>query len=193
MIWSDRFIWLHVPKSAGWETAAAIRSLGAFQTSEHDHWHDTIAERREREPGFQVAGRPIVANIRRLPSWLLSRVHYEAARSNIVPTRRMLVNGEFYRADGSIRNADWIIERYDRPHVDRWIRAERLVDDFSTAFRDLVDLPGDLSARFGGLNQAATPYVRDIGFWFTARDFARLYAANPRWAALEERLYGSLA
>lgn len=153
-------------------------------------WHENIDRRRKRDPGFDLRGRRIIANIRRLPCWLLSRVHYEAQRPpHHVPSREMFLRGEFFEQSGALNSADGYARHYNAPAVDCWIRTESLVEDAAKAFG--ID-PALLGAHLRRKNAGAISYINDLGFWFTKRELAELYAATPHWAELELRIYGSL-
>ena len=42
------------------------------------------------------------------------------------------------------------------------------------------------------VNPTALDYVKALDFYFTAAELEGLYAANPRWAAMERQVYGDL-
>jgi len=171
VLWSDRFVWLHVPKCAGTQTRAVLRKLGAFDEDlDPNIWH------QGRREGLTDSGRVVVANFRRLPSWVLSLAHYEAARGG-------------GPADPWRWSGDDVLARYD---ADRWIRAEHLPEDFAAAFGDLIELPTARLTKMFRKRRNATDYDRSLEAWFTPADLEGLYAANPAWAALERRLYGDL-
>jgi hypothetical protein len=167
------FVWLHMPRCAG---AAADRRLRARWGADTRYLfdridqgcparHDTLADRHVRDPGFALAGRRIVCNIRRLPSWVLA--NRIAAAPAGVPGR-----------------PDDVLRRYATPRVDAWIRVEHLSRDLARVF----DLPESdpAIARFETAPASAAAAL------FTAEELQALYAANPRWAGLEASLYGSL-
>ena len=81
-----------------------------------------------------------------------------------------------------------------RVRIDRWLRVERLADDFATfvsELRELTDEEQRRIARFERVN--VLDYDHDILDWFTPRQIRRMYEHNPLWAAVEERVYGDLA
>ena len=202
MIIAKHWIWLHVPKCAGTATERILQHAFAtdpsviFDPVGPDRpviWHDTLADRAARDPGFAPAGRAVVANLRRLPHWLLSRVHFEVQRygAPAVIGREVLLSGRFRPVPRGVpkplRSADDELARY-LPGVTRWVRSERLAEDISAAFGMQV-APRDGRRR---VNATRQDYVRDPAFWFTAEELAGLYAANPLWARLEAELYGGL-
>ncbi|WER09561.1 hypothetical protein PUH89_00870 [Rhodobacter capsulatus] len=196
MIIGPDFIWLHVPKCAGTALERALnvsfkeRSDIHFDVSNQRFgpiiWHQNIVKRQEYDPNFDPAGKRIIANIRRLPHWILSRIHFEAARTpDHIPTREMLATGQFYNASGTINKANGIIRRFNQPEVTDWIRVENIEEDAKKAFKiSKISIPR--------VNETSLKYIKDLSFWFTSKDLANLYARNPDWARVEEKVYGKL-
>jgi hypothetical protein len=203
MIVGPNSIWLHVPKCGGHTVEMAIRLAAkgrrdiAFDRRDpfDPGWHDSIRDRTARQRGFHPAGKIVVAGFRRLPFWLLSRVHFEAARPPYrCATREMICRGKFYERDGIVNRADNVTRQYSSPPVDRWIRLEHLADDFARQFTDILGpRTAKAAARLGAVTRA-TPieYVNSIGFWFTLRELEALYEANPGWAGIERAIDGDL-
>ena len=130
MIVSDKFVWLHFPKCAGHAVEQALRSVlrsapdVAFDRPGDDsiNWHDTLEDRRRRDPGLALHERTVICGFRRLPHWMLSRVHYEASRPPYhCVTRAMLCRGEFFHQNGQVGKADAYIKHYGASKVDRWM------------------------------------------------------------------------
>jgi hypothetical protein len=143
-------------------------------------WHDTVVERQSRDPSFSIEGKRVVAVFRRLPDWILSRIHFEAARPpHHVATREMIVAGEFYANDGAIGSCDATLRRFKTPRVDFWVRIEKMHQDFETFFGRALR---PLDER---LNETTIPSVKDTRFWFTRTELEHLYRMNPEWAELE--------
>src|SRR5688572_12334030 len=111
MVTDARFVWLHFPKCAGTETTQALQKIGGYVRAKEtgEVRHDTVPARAARDPSFSLGDRPIIANFRRLPYWMLSRVHYEYERSGHAPTRKMMVGGWYRHLDGSKHFADHAI------------------------------------------------------------------------------------
>ncbi len=199
MITGNDFVWLHFPKCAGTAVEAALRTLLAdrqdvvFDALDYSKviWHHSIDKRVAYDPKFRLGQRRIICCFRRLPTWLLSRVHFEAARppDYRTPTRKMLVKGRFYEQDGIISSAEEYAVKYSEPKVHTWIRAEHLANDLSAAFGlDLAAVQQAVRAR----NGTDIPYIKPITFWFTDEELRSLYEANPTWARIERKVYGSL-
>lgn len=206
MIVSPDWIWLHLPKCAGTTTDAILFAafedapgvtFDAMDPTQGVIWHQTIAARAARRPGFGADGRRVLANIRRLPHWLLSRVFFEVQRRGeaALPRRADLLRGVFLQPARGPRgpvmkpvSADAMLRPY-AAEVTEWLRCEHLRADLSRAFGLPPDHPA-LAAR--DENETATAYPRDLGFWFTPSELQALYARNPLWAGIERQVYGGL-
>ena len=194
MIVGPDWIWLHVPKCGGTAVEQVLRK--AFRRRRDvvfDRvgrrspviWHHSLRRRREFDPDFDPSGKRVIGCIRRLPSWLLSRVHFEAERSKLIPTREQFLRGEFYESTGYLSKADRMIRDFDTPGVDDWIRVEHMATDIAAVF--------DLQLRsIPRVNEGKMPFIKDLSLWFTPDDLRAIYDANPVWAALERRVYGRL-
>lgn len=199
MIIGESFIWLHFPKCAGTTTTSALlqnfrtdTSIAFDDTSQGEPiWHDTIEE-RERRTGVSLSDKTVLANIRRLPAYVVSKIHYtESLNPDIRHNRKHLLTGQFMEADGYENSADNLLRHYDAKKIRHWIRSECLKDDFIAVFSEYLDLADkDLSALTERKN--ANDYSRDLGKWYSRREMARLYRKNPQWAKLERRVYGNL-
>jgi hypothetical protein len=195
MIVDSDFIWIHFPKCAGTAIEKALHQVCPnAQFDEIDHknviWHDNIDQRKKRDPNFSTEGKKLICCIRRLPEWILSRIHFEAQRPpHHIATREMLVNGRFFENNGHINSADTYISRYNNPLVDHWIRVEHIISDLSTA---IGIEPSKLEAVMGRENKGKMDFIKEISFWFTDGELKNLYQRNPQWAEIEFQLYGSL-
>ena len=159
-------------------------------------WHQSIAQRRELDSSFDAGSRRVFGNIRRLPSWFLSRVHFEVQRSDAggVVTRGMLVRGKYRNRPvkgqklGRPVKADATIGKFASEVTD-WIRSENLIDDLSALIGvDAARVPLAKSQ----VNRGRIDYIRDLNFWFCQEEIDLMYAENPIWADLEKRVYGDL-
>ena len=201
MILGRDFVWLHFPKCAGHAVDQALRGVlrGRSEIVFDDQareagWHDSVDERLRREPMLDFSNRRIICGFRRLPHWILSRIHYEASRPPyLCATREMLCRGEFFGELGDVGKADDFAAYYAAGKVERWVRTEHLAEDFERHFGDMLEAPLARAAvrRLRKIvNGARLNYVRSPGFYFTAAELDALYEANPVWAALERELYG---
>ncbi len=179
---------MHFPKCAGSATEAALRRLylgkpGYTFDQPAPAWHENVAQRMKRVPGFAPGDRTIICNFRRLPSWIISRVRYEQSQPpHHAAPREMFLSGRFFENDGSINTAEGYVKHYMA--ANKWIRAEHLAEDFEKAF--------GVSAPIERVNETS-PEVSDVRFHLSRDDIVRLYEICPTWAALERKLYGSLA
>ena len=195
MILGPDWIWLHFPKCGG-TTAERLLHLNFGQDPDvvfdpidprHVIWHDTIARRAARDPAFSHHGKRIVANFRRLPDWIISRVLFEASRPpHHLVTRDQLVEGIFLENGGSARSAAESLALLNTPPDDHWVRIDHMHADFEAFFGR------PLTAMDQRLNVNRFDAIRDRRFWFTRQEIEHLYHRAPDWAALEMLLYGNL-
>ena len=75
--------------------------------------------------------------------------------------------------------------------VDAWIRQERLLDDIERVFQRWLPSGIDLGPLLTQRNALQTNGL-GLQFYFTGTELECLSDRNPLWAALEERVYGSL-
>lgn len=202
MIISDRFVWLHFPKCAGNEMERLLKiHFGNDPSTKFDKidpknmiWHQSIAQRKVADPSFDISGRDIICNFRRLPSWILSRVHYEYSRSpQLKVTRPMLLAGEFFESSGFHSKADAYAKMYNSTPVTHWIRTERLAEDFKRVFSHYTDLSVvDFASQVKKTYATTIEYIPEVEFWFSKSDLEKLYEANPIWAGIERAVYGDV-
>ena len=77
MIIAERFAWAHLPKTGGDATHTMFAAVpGLILFADDPHSNDKHLPFFAREP--EVAGKLLVMNIRRLPSWTLSAAHHRA-------------------------------------------------------------------------------------------------------------------
>lgn len=199
MIVGPDFVWLHFPKCAGTHVERVLRStFGAEPSLRFDPidpanviWHQNVDQREAT--GVDLSGRDILCGFRRLPSWVLSRIHYERSRSSHpFPTRDRYTRGRFYEEDGAEGWAEDYVRKYTSRPVARWIRVEHLREDFVAAFSPYLDVER-FALRWRLRRRAnATTYPRDLAAWFTPAELAELYETCPTWRDLERTLYGDL-
>ncbi len=114
-------------------------------------------------------------------------VIFEATRNeNLIATRDMIVHGQCF--DGFFVNqADDYLTLFNSD-VDQWIRTEYLAEDLAKALDLSVSAVAEALMRHKA--NVTAPYIKEMSFWFTDDDLTTLYASNPLWASVEERLYG---
>lgn len=197
MIVGPNFVWLHFPKCAGSAVEAALRRIFAGRDDIHFDdidpnnviWHQNLAQRRQYDPSFNPSGKLVIACFRRLPEWVLSRVHFEAQRPpHYVASRSMVLRGESYNQNGSIGRADDVLELFYRD-VKLWIPIENISERLADTLNiDAAHLNRQLRVE----NKGKFDYLRRTGFWYTQEELKKLYDASPLWRDLERRTYGNL-
>jgi len=195
MIIGKDWIWLHFPKNGGSSAQALLKKN--FQNDpevtfdeinpEKIIWHENIPKRMNRDPSADLSGKRVVCIFRRLPDWILSRVHFEASRPpHHTATREMIEAGQFFNNNGSKGLADRVFVTFNTPPVDVWVRLENMHQGFEEFFSRRLD-PLEKKR-----NENRNGYIREIDFWFTKEQLENLYHANPLWAEAEKKVYGSL-
>jgi len=194
MVIGERFAWGHLQKTAGDATLGLFRLFPELILySDPRNVEDKHASFGTRSA--EVDGKLLAANIRRLPDWTLSWAQHRARYAKRDDGSAIAMNSphqmvEIPRADKRLS----ILTDSGRYHIDRWIRMEQLVGDFSVFIAEFTDLTGqdrDRIATYGPVN--ALDYDHEIAHWFTPDLIRRLYQNNPLWASVEERIYGDLA
>jgi hypothetical protein len=193
MIIGERFVWAHLPKTAGDAAAAMFRAVpGLVRFADPPQSEDKHLPFFAREA--ELAGRLRAMNLRRLPSWTLSAAHHRA-RHGVHPEYRPM---PLETAEEMTRKTDpddllvWMTD-HDRLAVERWLRAEFLEEDVLAFLDELGQLTPAAAAGVRAVGRVnAGSYERDLRRWFTAEQVQQLYERNPRWAAIERRLYGDL-
>jgi hypothetical protein len=193
MVIGERFAWAHLPKTGGMATERMFRLFPALivfaDPDDTDEKHATFRARRR-----MLDGKLLAMNLRRLPFWVLSRAQY-VSQAGIwpdyvpipMPPAQELADSSFpdsrihlYTDDGRFR-------------IDRWLRTERLAEDFLTFVSELTEVtPEQRTAvmELGPVN--AQEYDHRLEPWFTTEQVRTMYARNPAWAAIEAELYGGL-
>lgn len=195
MIISKNWVWLHFPKCAGTFIENAIRqNFSPFETKFDKIdpegeiiWHHNLDQRRIYDPSFTYEGKRVICAIRRLPTWLLSRVHFEASRPPFLTTpRNLLESGSFFENTGYTNKADDLLASFNPEKITDWLRQEALETDLKRVFNSNFQVSKKRR------NETKIEYLKELQFWFTPKQLANLYAQNPLWAELEKGLYGSI-
>ena len=193
MVIGPGFAWAHMPKTGGDATLAMFRLFGDLvEFADPDDTNDKHVQFHERAE--QVRDRMLVMNFRRLPAWALSRAQHRATRGawpdyRPEPMRSGEDLAESTFPDGRIE----LYTDHGRFHPDRWLRQERLADDFLDFISDLREVSEHERRAvidLGPVNQAR--YDHEIANWLTADQIRRMYVNNPVWATIEQELYGDL-
>ena len=194
MVIGDRFAWGHLEKTGGDATLQLFEQVPqlvrfADPVDAHDK-HRSFAAREA-----EVRGKVLALNLRRLPTWILSKAQH-AARHGTHPDY-----APWYMASphemASSTEPDERLAAFTgggRFQVDRWLRTEHLAEDFLSFVAELGPVSKaqrraitDLARVHGSATQG---YDHRIEHWFTLAQVRAMYERNPVWAALEHRLYG---
>jgi len=195
VIVGERFVWAHIPKTGGDATATMIQRVPRLVVTADplgDHAkHLSFHHRRE-----SIAGKPLVANIRRLPAWALSYMRHREQYGQWPDYKLQPYRPAHVVAAESVAD-EWLDEIVGGYEVDYWIRQEHLTDDLVRVLGEVAALTEEEEARIrsvGRVNQLHRPRLR---YWkrsperfFKPAHIEKLYANNPRWAAIEGRVYG---
>ncbi|MFL5781925.1 MAG: hypothetical protein ACJ760_11485 [Thermoleophilaceae bacterium] len=195
MIVSQRFVWGHVPKTGGDATATMIARVPRLVLLA-DHLGDHAKHLSFDDRRGSIKGKLLVANIRRLPDWAISVEHLRAY-GGIWPDFEPLGPQPAHvvaSRDDADRALAMVVGDYE---VDRWLRQEHLTDDLLDFLRKIATLTAaeERAIRSVGLVNVHRPRFRrwrrrSSKRFFTPAQIDELYANNPRWAAIERRVYG---
>ena len=195
MVIGEQFAWCHMQKTGGDVTLEFFQLFPELIV--HADPRNTQAKHAtfaEREP--EVRGKVLACNIRRLPAWMLSwDQHHSQLRSLRPDGRPALMSSPQQMAE--VSRGDRLLANFSdggRFQIDRWLRMEHIGEDFTAFVSELTDLTDghrhSISA-YPRVNVLA--YDHELDHWFTPAQVRLMYANNPVWAALEERVYGHLA
>jgi hypothetical protein len=193
LVIGERFAWAHLPKTGGMATAELFRvfpELIVHGDFEEDNSKHTLFSEREE----MVRGKTLAMNLRRLPFWVLSRAQH-VSRWGVYPHYKPIPMANAAELAASDFPDDRLRLYADdgRFTIDRWIRMEHLVDDFLAFISEFTDVSQHRRDAVRAQPMVnAHDYDHDITSWFTADQIDQLYERNPKWAALERELYGSL-
>jgi hypothetical protein len=190
MVIGERFAWGHLPKTGGDATLELFQLFPDLvvhsDTPDGNEKHATFASRWE-----QVRGKDLILNVRQLPSWILSFCHH-ANQRGLYPDYKPLPMLS-PREMSELTEPDRVLSDFlDQGAIEirHWLRMENLAPDFLTCVGSFREVSADERARaesIGRVNAKSYDHVADD--WFTPEQVALMYRVNPRWAAIERRLY----
>jgi hypothetical protein len=190
MVIGERFAWAHLPKTGGTATTAMFAILNdlvvSMDSPDEGDAHATFGDR-----AGEIAGKRLVLNFRRLPSWVLSRAYYVSLHGVHPDFEPIPFPPADELADSSLPDDRLALFTDDgRLTIDRWLRAESLPNDFiefASELRPITEAERTRVTAVGRMN--ALDYDHEISRWFTAAQIEHLYRRNPAWAAVEGSLY----
>jgi hypothetical protein len=193
MVIGERFVWAHLPKTAGMATARLFKLFPELivyvDPEDTNDMHIPFSQRAE-----QVRGKLLAMNFRRLPVWVLSRAQH-VARWGIHPYYKPIpMDSPEKLAQSSFPDSRILIYTdQGRIRIDRWLRAECLTEDFVGFISEFTDVTPEQMKRVDDMGPVNThDYDKDVTRWFSPDLIERMYAANPIWAELEREIYGDL-
>lgn len=205
MVISDRFLWLHIPKTAGDAT------LRMFEELDYPWWlidphsdgrkHGTLADAHERMPGVERL--VVIANLRRLPEMALSYFHHMQRHS---PTERFASGrcfGEMSFREylhhviehPQTQTYDWHLDHFlGAREADHWLLVSNLAESFVRIIGRYVPIPEEAAERIRSVraNEGGYDRSRDLSRWYDRSEMMSLYRNSPRWSDCERREYGNL-
>ena len=193
MIITNKFVWLHLPKTGGTSTAKIFRELdipGVSVDPDHvDAKHESIESRLDGVKSCQE--KVSIITTRRLSSWLLSDWHHKTKKMGLKLPFSPVKSGLFYslRLGGTWVAADYWIHYFHATSCTHTVRLEHLEEDSNRYVLPLLP-KGTIPLQFP--RQNTNQYSHKIEDFFSKRDLKRIYKNNPAWTEWEEKLYGSL-
>jgi hypothetical protein len=204
MVISDRFIWLHIPKTAGDATLQMFQQVRHAWRLIDPHTapekHGTLADAHARVPESRDFA--VIANLRRLPEVALSYFHHmqRHAPGDRFASGRLF--GELTFRDyirwviehPESQSYDWLLDHHlgDRD-ADHWLRVSSLAESFLEVVGRYVEIPPDARERIRSISANVGPYAKkSLDAWYAPAELAAFYANCPRWSATERRVYGDL-
>lgn len=210
MIWGAHFVWIHVGRTGGYSVDKMLRILAADDLhldplgGEWSAWkrHQTI-QQREAETGLDLmSGKIKIANIRRLPHWLLSFAEFkkkyqgldfqpeELTHGLLRAEYRDLETGNLDASRAREFHADTMLAYYKLNEMDHLFRTENLAADFLNVMEQLYLISPEQRAQIRAVYENANDYSRYSRF--SAEAVKQMYQSCPLWTELELKLYGNL-
>ncbi|MFN8164555.1 MAG: hypothetical protein U0R26_12175, partial [Solirubrobacterales bacterium] len=192
MVITKHFAWAHLGKTGGDATQQMLEAVPGLV--EWAHSPDTNAK---HDPfalhAAAIAGRLRVMNLRRLPSWILSRAQHMRTHGPWPEGRHHYMQ----TADEMVEDiyADYDLRRMsDGPRcpIQWWLRQEHLADDVAALLDHFGQLTGTAQEGITSVPYRAKAYAHDLESTFTAEQIRRMYRLNPGWAEVERKVYGDL-
>lgn len=194
MVIGEQFVWTHLPRTGGDSTVSMFELLGfgsVYAKSDHRK-HTTLATAiKVKAVKADVVH---VCNFRRLIPWLTSIAMLQLRYPGGTFDSRLALRGEIDLLLNDQTTAAWrptiddVLARYQAPRVDVWFRTEHLAADFLRFIRRYTPVGEEQAQQILAVYENRGAPARPL---WTSRQCRQIYAACPRWAALERELYGT--
>jgi hypothetical protein len=182
------FAWGHIPKTGGDATLALFRLFPEVIVFADDVTANAKHAYFPAREG-QLAEKTLMLNIRKLPDWILSWAHQRHRGAPGFPPEKLATPAEMAEWD----IADQMLAAHTdngRLTIGRWLRMEFLKEDFLSFISECTDVSEANKAAIESAPKInLMRYDHDTDRWFSDAQMARLRERNPRWSALERRLY----
>jgi hypothetical protein len=193
MVIGEGFAWAHLPKTGGDTTRELFQLFPGLvdhaDPGDTNEKHALFTNRRE-----DIAGKVLAMNFRRLPAWVLSRAQHmtiEGVYPEYVPLP-MQTSEEMAATDVPDTRLEHFTDHW-RLHIDAFLRLEYLREDFIEFVRRFVEVTPEMERRIHDHPaRDVRGYEHKLAKWFTPDQLDQMYRSNPRWAELEQKLYGDL-
>jgi hypothetical protein len=219
VIYGEKFVWGHIPKTAGSSTADMFLLFPSLIKYYNGH---TPIPKKHKHIGIQHAGfnymaenlgkdfsnKKKILNIRPLPYWILSWCfHFDTYGLNNIKQPFDEEQYEFLRqgkikqihSDGKlfkIHTGDEWLASFSSHEVDYWIRTDYLAEDFIKVASNFTEIDEDRKKKIksikANVNVKNKKYKKNLNEWFTQEDINTIYKNNPAWSKIEEKVYGKL-
>lgn len=213
MIISDKFIWLHVGKTGGTSIRKTLRIIKnridpsiELNDDKYFNKHDSIKARTNThyDTPFKYSESYLnsldkILNIRRLPSYLMSRSQWNEkhhnARLGKTFNKEILLEGFATGVSRHILDhCESTLNRFIEKSKDvKWITCEHLNEDFLQLMKTYYDLDEDTIRLINDVRiNVNTDYDKNIHDYFTDDELVKVYNNCPTWKELELKLYGNI-
>ena len=193
MIIAEKFLWLHLPKTGGTSMNRLFRERSIpdvyIDPDQSSTKHDSV-DLREGRSLWRSGGRRRFFTIRHLEDWLISDWHHKRRHMNLPdldfsPVR----SGLFYslRLGGIWVSADWWLSYFKIDETCTPLRLENLSFDLNL---NILPLLPETTLPFEMIPfENSKPLNSQAPISFSESDRRCIFNVNPRWSALENRIY----
>lgn len=198
MIWNNKFVWLHMPKTGGTTMSRIFRNINDsslnIDDDSEDKKHESIYDRKKRDIYWDIGKRKKLVNIRRLSTWLISDWKHKRKHMNLPDLSfEPVKSGLFYsvKLGGVWVAADYWLKYLNVDNNTQIIRLEFLEKDFKEYIFPLTNpfnntIVFDRKDNYIELNEKE----KNIYTLSDSGDLEKVYTNNPYWAGIEKKLYG---